>query len=111
VSSITPSREAVRKEVAENPHATPPSLLRFGQSLAPMMDEALRNPTYAAGLVREFRDCAWDESTPEVARAVCLSNARRLAKVHPALQAQVDQIDQGTSKRVLNLAEVTRDQK
>ncbi len=74
-----PSRDAVREEVAKNPHGTPHSMIEFSGRLAARMEQALENEEEAGKLFSELENCvrAADATTLPV-RAVCLSNANRL---------------------------------
>ena len=77
-----PTLEKVRAETAENPHATPPSLIQFARDLAPRMEEALstQDPRVVRRMVFALKACALSDSKnalPQV-QAMCISNWKRV---------------------------------
>jgi hypothetical protein len=83
-----PSPEVYRKEVAENPHAPPPSMLRFAAGLAPLFAEAEKSPAKADEFFADLRECAESPKVPDSAKGLCLANIRGLGKKIPALRAR-----------------------
>ena len=79
-----PTLEKVRAETAENPHATPPSLIQFARDLAPRMEEALssQDPRVVRRMVFALKACALSDSKnalPQV-QAMCISNWKRVVE-------------------------------
>jgi hypothetical protein len=74
-----PSLEEYQKEGSENPHRTPPSLLKFSQELAPMMEKAHQSEEYAKTLFTKLETCAGTPGLPQ-ARAICTVNAGQLVR-------------------------------
>jgi|GEM_PF-5002616 len=77
-----PTLEKIRAETAENPHATPPSLIQFARDLAPRMAEALstQDPRGVRRMVFALKACALSDSKnalPQV-QAMCISNWKRV---------------------------------
>jgi hypothetical protein len=83
-----PSPEVYRKEVAEDPHAPAPSMLRFAAGLAPRFAEAQKSPAKADEFYDDLRECAESTTIPQSAKALCLVNIRDLGKKIPALRAR-----------------------
>lgn len=108
VRSWAPDLETVREEVSQNPHSTPQSLVRFAEKLGPLMERALQEVTFAEKLAEEFQLCAWDESIPTSARALCLSDAENLANVHLSLREKTNEIRRGASQEVIRLVDSSR---
>jgi hypothetical protein len=79
-----PTLEKVRAETADNPHATPPSLIQFARDLAPRMEEALstQDPRVVRRMVFALKACALSDSKnalPQV-QAMCISNWKRVVE-------------------------------
>lgn len=87
-----PLTEEVREEVEENPHRTPPSLLKFAKALSPLMEKGLKDEHDAAILMNALRDCALTESSAQAARVLCVTNSERLAQNHQLLKAKADDL-------------------
>jgi hypothetical protein len=83
-----PSPEVYRKEVAEDPHSPPPSMLRFAAGLAPRFAEAQKSPAKADEFYDDLRECAEGANVPQSAKALCIVNIRDLGKKVPALRAR-----------------------
>lgn len=81
-----PALEAVRAEVARDPHGTPPTLLAFASRMADRMEVALASEAEATRFFGELDDCVQDQSPatglPQT-RLSCLANAGRLSRKYP----------------------------
>jgi hypothetical protein len=101
-----PTMDAVKKEIHDNPHRTPPSYQEFAISLAPHLDAALKDEAKAKSFLKDLSACVLDGKTDTVntIRALCIKNAQRLAEVHPTLRSSVEQLVQRASPAVQELA-------
>lgn len=79
----SPTLEEVRKEVAENPHEPPRSILEFASELAPKMRKAYHSEDFASNFFRELRECALNSLNPETIQILCLKNAKFLVQKYP----------------------------
>lgn len=98
-----PDQADVKKETGASPHQTPESLVNFAKALGPLMEKALKNHDDANLLVKELEDCAMDETVAHTARALCVSNAEKLAKAHPEMKAKADDLRATVSPDVKEL--------
>lgn len=98
-----PDKQVVREEVEKDPHKTPESLLNFAQKTGPLMEKALKNKTSSYELLGTLRDCALDESVAEAARALCVSNMEKIAKVYPEHKTKVKDVRKNLSPDVNKL--------
>jgi len=89
VDELAPSREQVAREVSENPHVTPPSLIAFAKALAPKMEGALQNEDQGRALHEELEQCVEDQTRPAAVRGVCLKNVERLEAKYSDLAARI----------------------
>lgn len=87
-----PDKEDVKEETSRNPHRTPESLVKFATAMGPLMEKAYVNDQSADILIRELHNCATDSSVAKSARALCVSNAQKIAKTHPDMKDKADQI-------------------
>lgn len=89
-----PSVAQLRDEVAQDPHKTPDSLLRFGAQVGARMKEANQSESLARDFLGELGDCARAKtgSVPVQSQALCLDAAQSLAKKWPSLQAPVKEL-------------------
>lgn len=80
-----PSADRIRAEAAEDPHATPDSLLDFAEQLGARMEDALASREEAEDLFEELEDCVNtpEARTPPSVRALCLDNAQKLSETYP----------------------------
>ncbi len=106
--SSAPTQDGVRKEVRDNPHVTPPSLVAFARMLGPLMEKGLGDPASAQTLAKELQACAWNEKLAASARALCLSNTERLAEAHPGLTDEAEETRERSPADVVRLAEASR---
>lgn len=100
-----PAIEKIKEEVRSNPHATPPSLLKFAQSMYPLMEKALKDEGDARVLINALQDCALDESSAHAARVLCVTNSERLAVKHRDLRSKAGKIRANVDpqvKKILN---------
>ncbi len=80
-----PELDVIRDEVEADPHSMPPSMLRFARNVGRRMEQALKSRENAASLFKELSGCASRETgaTAPSVKALCLSNAARLAEKYP----------------------------
>ncbi|MBI2606409.1 MAG: hypothetical protein HYW49_10045 [Deltaproteobacteria bacterium] len=80
-----PELDVIRDEVESDPHSTPPSMLQFARNMGKRMELALKSREKAAALFKELSGCASAEAgaTAPSVKALCLSNAARLAERYP----------------------------
>ena len=102
-----PSPESMQAEVDQDPHSTPPSLLRFAESLAPQFDAALKDEPAAVHFFSKLKDCVMAPRTQATyaIRALCLKNAKRLTERYPTLRGNLEQLRGQVEERVLELAD------
>jgi hypothetical protein len=97
----------LREEARQNPHETPPSLLRFGADIGVRMKEAQKNKAAAVAFLAELKTCAvpphLDES-PVQARALCIVSAHELAQAWPDLSGDVDELVENSDSDAVQLA-------
>jgi hypothetical protein len=98
-----PVKADVRAEVARDPHRTPESLIKFATNMGPLMQKAYKNNDDAGLMVKELRDCATDESIAKSARALCVSNVEKIAKTHPEMKKNADELRASVSPEVLEV--------
>lgn len=90
--STLPDKEDVKEETRNNPHRTPESLVKFATAMGPLMEKAYINDQSADILIKELHNCATDATVAKSARALCVSNAQKIAKTHPDMKDKADQI-------------------
>lgn len=98
-----PHKTDVKKEVAENPHQTAPSLVKFAEVLGGLMDKGLKRVEDASVLLNELTECVADDAVSETAQVLCLSHSEKLAIAFPDLKAGVDQIHSVANPAALKL--------
>lgn len=104
----TASQEQVRKEVQANPHGAPRSIIKFAETLGPMMEKALSNETDAKTLIAELQVCALNEAADVTIRALCVSHAEKLSAPHPQLKPQSDKIRSSVPSEILQMADARK---
>lgn len=87
-----PENELLRNEVASNPHATPNSLIRFSVEVAQKMELALASETSSKILFQQLEACVTKSDGAHSAQAVCLINAKRIAKKYKDLRSDYDSL-------------------
>lgn len=100
-----PDQLEVKADVEKNPHSTPDSLVQFAKTMGPLMDKAYLSGDDAKILINELHGCALDNSVAQTARALCVSNADKLAKTHPQIKDKADKIRASVSPDVKKLLE------
>ena len=100
---LFPDKADVRAEVASNPHRTPESIINFASALGPLMDKAHKNSEDANLLMKELHQCALDETVAQTARALCLSNAEKLAQSYPQMKEKASEIRANVSPDVMKV--------
>ena len=104
IIKIAPRPDAIRTEVAKDPHHTPSSILAFAAELGEKMEAALQSPETAPQFFTELQDCVSEQSgLTTTVRAICLSNAKHLAKEVPSLQDQYQNLQQTVQPEVSKL--------
>lgn len=81
-----PDKRKVNEEVKQPHHTPSKTLMTFAKRLGPLMEKAFKNEKDANIIVKELSDCANDESVAKAARAMCVTNTERLARVHPKIE-------------------------
>ncbi len=100
-----PMRDHARKEVAENPHAAPKSLLNFANQIADRFDEVEKYPDQADHFMNELEECVRDSGNRMLsARALCLTNAEDLAAMFPQFSDRLNQLRASAPQDVADLA-------
>jgi len=95
VSELEPALEDLRKEVAENPHATPQGLIRFSEVLYLKQVEAEKSEEKAKEFFLELQDCALNKTGRESrnVEALCLLTAKNLKKKYASLNRSVEALE------------------
>ena len=105
---VPPSCQALRDEVARNPHAAPMSYVRFSLQAGERMTEARRDPARARAMLEEFRGILMGRDEHQAAAnvaAVCLLNARELSETHRELEPSYRELYACTPESVRRLME------
>jgi hypothetical protein len=83
-----PTLAKVAEEVRQDPHSTPPSLLRFASDLGAQMNEAIQSESSAKAFFSQLEECIrgqGGQATAKSAQAICLSDAKRLGSRYESL--------------------------
>ena len=100
-----PDKVSVKSEVGENPHSTPKSLIKFAEKMGPLVEKSLQDSAAATLFIDELNDCALNESVPQSARALCLSNADKLSGMNPQTKEKVEKMREQVPQEVINFVE------
>ncbi|NDD91226.1 hypothetical protein EBZ37_03985 [bacterium] len=73
-----PLKLEVLKEVHQDPHAVPPSLVRFARAIAARMKQAKQDRLIEGVLVLELKACALSEDVADTARIFCVHQFERM---------------------------------
>jgi hypothetical protein len=103
--SSYPDQLDVRSEVSQNLHGTPDSLINFAKKLGPLYEKALQNNNDAYLLFDVLNECVLENSVAQSARALCLSNAEKLAAFYPELKERTRKMREIAPLEVSNLVE------
>jgi hypothetical protein len=103
--SSLPDKISVKSEVGENPHSTPKSLIKFAEKMGPLVEKSLQDSAAATLFIDELNDCALNESVPQSARALCLSNAEKLVGMNPQIKEKVEKIREQVPQEVINFVD------
>ena len=103
--SSLPDKPSVKSEVGENPHSTPRSLIKFAEKMGPLVEKSLQDSAAATLFIDELNDCALNESVPQSARALCLSNAEKLSGMNPQIKEKVEKMREQVPQEVINFVE------
>ena len=95
-----PDKEKVNEETMSNPHTPSKTLMTFAKQMGPLMEKSFKDESAANTLVKELSDCANDESVAKAARAMCVTNTERLAKVHSKMEKTAKDLRAGVSPEV-----------
>jgi len=98
-----PHTQDVKAEVAENPHQTPSSLIKFAETLGHLVEKGLKNPGDANLLINTLEDCVLDENVIVSSRALCLSRAEQLAIAYPQFKSNFSDMRKNAGAEVLEL--------
>jgi hypothetical protein len=98
-------QEEIVKEYQEDPHASPPSLIKFAEQMAMQIQEAKKSPEKVNAVFSQLENCV-DESKGSVTslRAYCLWNAERLMQAYPDFYERYHSLQRRASDDVLILA-------
>lgn len=104
-----PTIDRVRKQVAANPHSTPPILIEFAAHMATVMEDAAKSRENARQAAVKLKDCVSnpDSGLIESARAMCLVNLERLAKGDSLIAKDYESAAADASPRVALIARAT----
>ncbi len=87
LSSVNPpEKKQLLKDMVEDGHSTPESLIDFAQNIVPHVQRALTVESYSQTVMTYLADCALDSeerSIPETVRATCYMNAFKIFKQYP----------------------------
>jgi hypothetical protein len=97
VRELAPTRDAVRKQVAANPHVTPPALIQFGVELYKRREQALKSEPEARKFFQELEACVGNKDSAYNAQGVCLVNAHYTKEKYPSLSGQFDQLEKSAT--------------
>lgn len=103
-----PSLGQVRKEVAENPHSTPISIIDFAAKLGPKMERAFESEAAALLLFDELKRCTLNSTLLISIQTICLSNAQLLVNSYPKLETQFISLKEQASPEAVRLMELSR---
>lgn len=95
-----PEKEKVNEETNTNHHSPSKSLMSFAKSLGPLMEKSFKDENTAQIVVGELSDCANNESVAIAARAMCVTNIERLAKVYTRMEKAANELRAGVSPEV-----------
>ncbi len=98
-----PRTEQVRREIENDPHRTPPSLLRFAERMGEKMDIARVEAVFARDFMGELENCVQSSEGALSAKALCLRNAERLAGSHPQLNPILERMRSRAPEEVRDL--------
>lgn len=73
-----PLKQEILKEVHQDPHAIPPSLVRFAQAIAARMKQAKHDRLVEGVLLLELKACALSEDVADTARIFCMHQFERM---------------------------------
>lgn len=102
-----PTADALRDDVARDPHSAPAALIEYAEKLAPKMEAAEASVDKAREFLAELRDCVMDQpqSGARPVQALCLANAAELAELHPELKGMYETISKNAPPAVVELLE------
>jgi hypothetical protein len=95
-----PDKEKVNEDTISNPHTPSKTLMTFAKRLGPLMEKSFKDESTANSLVKELSSCANDESVAKAARAMCVTNTERLAKVHSNIEKTAKDLRASVSPEV-----------
>lgn len=95
IKELAPTVESVRDEVAGDPHVTPKAILDFSIALGQKMEQAEVSEDAARKFFSELEECVLTEgqTTAHSVQALCLLNAKRLAKKYSTLQTNLERLE------------------
>jgi hypothetical protein len=102
-----PNLKDVRKEIARDPHTTPPSLVTFAADLGGKMDEALTSETKASYFFGQLERCALSgKGSTRSVQALCLSDAQRVQDKYKSLKNDYDHLQSQAPAEVVKMSKI-----
>lgn len=97
-----------RKEVRENPHATPSSVIKSAIQLGETYD-AVTSESDARAFMEHLEKCAEGKSEQtNTIRSTCIQYSERLAETYPDLRAQAERIRGSSTAEARELLDISR---
>lgn len=87
-----PDWRIIEKERKQNLHRVPPTLLKWARTVGLEFERAKKDSRHAQEFMGRLEQCALDGTASVTVTTVCMSTARRLAKIHPSLQRDFESI-------------------
>lgn len=100
-----PPAEALREQVAKNPHGTPAALTGFSIALGEKMDAAQKSEAEAKAFFNELEDCTLgrEQQGRHSIQALCLLNAKRLGHAFPSLARDYEELERRSDPRTVDI--------
>jgi hypothetical protein len=110
LESILPTTQTLRTEVAKDPHAPAPSMIRFSLQLGERLEDCQSHPEKVPAFFSELKNCVSrsDANITVTLRAICLSTAQQLTEVSPSLKTNFLQLVKESSPDVVERAHVAQ---
>lgn len=109
ISEIAPNAKILREELRTQPHAPPPSLLKFSDQLSERMDQTIADPERSEILLGELGDCVGNRDFTASVQVICLNNAAKIAEAHPSLKPRFDEIHRTAPEAALQIYEALKE--
>lgn len=107
LNSVTPDLEVIRKEVVEDPHTMPKSMMQFAIRMGERMEAVGSDPVKGKAFFAELDECVKKSGSGSsvVIRAGCLANAKVLSDRIPSLQSDYRALRKASPPSVIKLAQ------